>query len=257
MTTAETIAAYLDDLLHTRDIQDYSGAINGLQITRDAPVTRVAAAVDFSSRAIEACVEANANLLIVHHGMFWNGTTSFVGTAYHRIKRLIEKGIAVYSSHLPLDMHPDVGNNVLLAKTLGLAPSRGFAHSKGVAVGVAGDCEIPTTELIARATTFSSGYGGNVVATPVGKGRKTQRWGLCTGAGAGAETLGEAREAGIDTLIVGEGPHWTAVAAEDEGICIIYAGHYATETLGVQAIAQRVSEQFQVPWSFISAPTGL
>lgn len=257
MTTAETVAAYLDDLLRTREVQDYSGAINGLQVTREGPVTKVAAAVDFSSRAIEACVEADANLLLVHHGMFWSGATSFTGTAYQRIKRLFDRGIAVYSSHLPLDLHPEVGNNVLLAKALGLTPSRGFAHSKGVAIGVAGECTMLTGELVARAKTFSSEYGGSVVATPVSKERKTQRWGLCTGASAGAETLAEAREFGIDTLIVGEGPHWTAVAAEDEGLCIVYAGHYATETLGVQAIAKRVSEQFQVPWSFLNAPTGL
>jgi putative NIF3 family GTP cyclohydrolase 1 type 2 len=80
---------------------------------------------------------------------------------------------------------------------------------------------------------------------------------MCTGAGASSETLAEARESGVDTLIVGEGPHWTAVAAEDYDICVIYAGHYATETLGVQAIAAKVGEAFHVPWSFIHLPTGL
>ncbi len=257
MTDVVTVAKYLDELLNTIDVQDYPGAVNGLQVSNDAPVTCVAAAVDFSLRAIDACIEANANLLIVHHGMFWQAGTPFVGSAYRRIKRLVENNVAVYSSRLPLDMHPEVGNNVLLAKELELTPSAGFAYFNGVAVGVAGKSDMLTSELVSRATIFSSRYGGHVIATPSTKNRRTKKWGLCTGAGAGSDTLNEAREAGIDTLIVGEGPHWTAVAAEDDGISIIYAGHYATETPGVQAIARRVSELFGIPWSFIQAPTGL
>lgn len=257
MTDAESIANHLDEFLRTSEVQDYPGAVNGLQLASMAAVTRVAAAVDFSLRSIEDCIETGANFLIVHHGMFWGGSVPFVGSGYRRIKLLVEKQIAVYSSHLPLDMHPEVGNNVLLAKKLGLNPSRGFAHWKGVAIGAAGDCDIPTSQLVDSARAFAAEYGGSVVATSVKKGRCTLKWGMCTGAGAGTETLAEARAAGIDTLIVGEGPHWTAVTAEDDGICIIYAGHYATETLGVQAIARKVSEKFGVPWSFIPAPTGL
>lgn len=257
MTDVKEIASYLDDLLQTSTVQDYTGAVNGLQMSTEAPVTRVAAAVDFSARAIEACVESGANLLIVHHGMFWQGVTPFVGSQYRRLKLLLDNEVAVYSSHLPLDMHPEVGNNVLLAKKLGLNPSRGFAHSKGVAIGVAGDDELPTADIVGRARRFAAEYGGSVVSTSSATGRVTRKWGLCTGAGAGSETLTEAREAGIDTMIVGEGPHWTAVAAEDDGICVVYAGHYATETLGVQALAKRVEERFELPWSFISLPTGL
>jgi len=85
----------------------------------------------------------------------------------------------------------------------------------------------------------------------------TSRWAICTGAGASAETLHEAAERNIDTLIVGEGPHWTAVDADELGITIIYAGHYATETLGVQALAAYVAERYDVPWHFIDVPTGL
>lgn len=257
MTDVAAIANYLDALLHVSDIEDFSGALNGLQVSSDVPVTRVAAAVDFSQRAIEACIEADANLLIVHHGMFWRGAVALTGNVYGRIKTLIEKQIAVYSSHLPLDMHPEIGNNVLLAKELGLVPSRGFAHWKGVAIGTAGDCNIPTSELVARASNFSQANGGSVVATANARNHVTRKWGICTGSGASGETISEAREAGIDTLIVGEGPHWTAVAAEDEGLAIIYAGHYATETLGIKGAARKVSEKFGIPWSFITAPTGL
>lgn len=257
MTDATTIANYLDELLSTSNVEDYDGAVNGLQFTNDIPITEICAAVDFSLRAIQNCIERKANLLIVHHGMFWNGSSPFTGSNYRRIKLLIENHVAVYSSHLPLDLHPEVGNNVLLARALGLRPVRGFAHAKGVAIGVAGDADIPTSDLVERVMEFSEQYGGSVVATSMKKDRQTRKWGMCTGAGAGSETLAEVREQGIDTLIVGEGPHWTAVAAEDDDISIIYAGHYATEALGVQAIAERASKKFNLPWSFIQAPTGL
>lgn len=257
MTDAAAVAKYLDEYLRTSDVQDYPGAVNGLQLTTDGEITGVSAAVDFSMRAIMGCIEKRANLLLVHHGMFWGGSIPFTGSAYSKIKLLLENRIAVYSSHLPLDMHPEVGNNVLLARRLGLEPTRGFAHSKGTALGVGGDAEVTTAELVERARRFSADYGGSAISTPLKRGRQTTKWGICTGAGASAETLAEARESKIDTLIVGEGPHWTAVAAEDDDICIIYAGHYATETLGVQALAENLAEKFGVPWSFIPAPTGL
>lgn len=257
MTDVAAVTAYLDDLLQPSQVEDYSGAINGLQILTDAKIRKVAAAVDFSQRTLDACVAEDANFLIVHHGMFWGGAHAFTGNAYRRIKLLIEKGIAVYSSHLPLDMHAELGNNVLLAKELGLNPSRGFAHWKGTAIGTSGDSNLPTADLVSRADKFAKTYGGSAIATSNVTGRTTRKWAMCTGSGASAETITEAREAGIDTLIVGEGPHWTAVAAEDEGITVIYAGHYATETLGVQAIARSVSKRFEIPWTFLSAPTGL
>ena len=88
-------------------------------------------------------------------------------------------------------------------------------------------------------------------------GRRTRAWGICTGGGASSDTLREARERGLDTLIVGEGPHHTAVEADDSGIAVIYAGHYATETLGVRALAAHLSDRFGMPWVFLEAPTGL
>jgi dinuclear metal center YbgI/SA1388 family protein len=257
MTDAATVANYLDDFLRTADVQDYPGAVNGLQLTNDAAISGVAAAVDFSLRAIQGCIEKKANLLLVHHGMFWGGTIPFTGSAYRKIRMLVENRIAVYSSHLPLDMHPEVGNNILLARRLELEPTRGFAYSKGIAIGIGGDADVATAELVERAKRFSAEYGGSAISTPLPSGRRTARWGICTGAGASADTLAEARASKIDTLIVGEGPHWTAVAAEDDDICIIYAGHYATETLGVQALAENLAAKFGVPWSFIHAPTGL
>lgn len=252
-----TIAGYLDELLRTAETPDYPQALNGLQLSNRAPIDCVAAAVDFSRRTVEGAIDAGANLLIVHHGMFWGGTQRIVGRAYERLRIMLAHDMAVYASHLPLDAHPVYGNNVLLARELGLTPTAGFARYQTLAIGVQGECEIETATLAERATAFAATHGGTARVTDFPPRRVTHRWGMCTGAGASAETLREAAAAGIDTLIVGEGSHHTAVEGMEAGIVIIYAGHYATETLGVRALAQHVSETFGVPWSFVAAPTRL
>lgn len=257
MTTAREIAGYLDNLLTTNDVPDYQGALNGLQMDNTQSVSRVAAAVDFSTRAIEGAVKASANFLIVHHGMFWGGLQSFTGAAHRRIRLLIENDIAVYSAHLPLDRHPTFGNNALLCRELGLQPDGEFAWYKGSSIGLRGSANTPTSQIIQAVDAFARRHGGHVVATDAGNQRTTSFWGLCSGAGASSETLREAHQLGIDTLIVGEGPHHTAVEAEELGITVIYAGHYATETLGVEALARHIGETFKLEWSMIAAPTGL
>jgi putative NIF3 family GTP cyclohydrolase 1 type 2 len=170
---------------------------------------------------------------------------------------LIDADIAVYASHLPLDRHPTLGNNVLLAKELGLQPSAPFARFEDTFIGLYGESDIETAPLIASARGFVRTHGGDVRTSVVQTGRRTRKWAICTGAGASADTLREASALGVDTLIVGEGPHWTAIHAEENDLVIIYAGHYATETLGVCALAQHLGEKYDLPWNFVSAPTGL
>ena len=120
MTDLATIAAHLDQLLETAAIPDYPGAVNGVQLANRGPITRIAASVDISRRVVEHTVQAAANLLIVHHGMFWGGVQPVVGAVYDRLRLLIAHDVAVYASHLPLDAHASLGNNVLMARTLGL-----------------------------------------------------------------------------------------------------------------------------------------
>jgi dinuclear metal center YbgI/SA1388 family protein len=254
---ARQLAKDADDLLRTSDIPDYPGALNGLQFENRGPVKRIAAAVDFSSRVLQRTIESGANLLIVHHGMFWQGVERITGSTYRRYADLIGADLAVYSSHLPLDCHPVIGNNVLLAKELGLEPSAGFARFQNTFIGATGVTEIQTAELVGRADRFARSRGGSARATRFKDSQQTKRWAMCTGSGASAETLREARDAHIDTLIVGEGPHWTAVQAEEDDLTVIYAGHYATETLGVCALAQHLAEKYDLPWQFVDAPTGL
>lgn len=257
MTSTLEIAQYLDEILDTAAAPDYPNAVNGLQLANSGRVSRIAACVDFSSRTVSQAVAENADLMLVHHGMFWAGVRPLTGGVYERLRILLEHDIAVYSSHLPLDRHDQFGNNVLLSEQLGLVPSGGFADFKGSPIGVQGEGDIATVELVERARSFARAHGGEVIAAGVHEGRRTSRWAICTGAGASAETLSEAADLDIDTLIVGEGPHWTAVEADDRGMAIIYAGHYATETLGVSALAQHLADRFALEWVMLHAPTGL
>jgi dinuclear metal center YbgI/SA1388 family protein len=251
------IVSWLDDVLQTGTTPDYNGALNGLQCEHTGPVLRIAAAVDASLRSVEQAVDVGANLLIVHHGLFWSGAAPIRGPLYRKYKLLLDNQIAVYSSHLPLDRHATYGNNVLLAKALELTPTSTWHEYKGVSIGVICDTSIATREIAQRATRFAEQYDHHTVVTPYAVDRMSRRVAICSGGGASAESIRDALAIGADTLIVGEGPHYTAVDAEEHGLVIVYAGHYATETLGVQAIAHAVADRWQLPWSFLPAPTGL
>ena len=257
MTSLATIAEFLDTRLRIADVPDYPGAVNGVQVENRGAITRVAVAVDASLRSIEGAIDAGANLLVVHHGLFWSGVQPLRGRVYERFQRLIANDIAVYSAHLPLDMHPELGNNALLARALGLDPTESFARFQTVYVGVMGNADVDTVTLAGRAAEIARAEGGSLVTVGVTEGRRTRRWALCTGAGASSDTLREAAAAGVDTLIVGEGPHHTGVEAEELGIAVLYAGHYATETFGVRAVGAQLEREFSLPWTFMAAPTGL
>ena len=251
------LARYADSLLESATTPDYPNALNGIQLENRSPIRKLAAAVDFSTRAIEGAIGSGANLLLVHHGMFWGGLETLTGPSYKRIQMLVEADIAVYASHLPLDRHRTLGNNALLAKELGLKPSGSFASFENIFIGVRGESDVETEALVVRAGDFARTHGGDVRTSFLRSGRRTRKWAMCTGAGASSDILKEARLVGADTIIVGEGPHWTAVHAEENDLAIIYAGHYATETLGVTALARHLGEKYDLPWEFVSAPTGL
>ena len=246
----------IDRLLSVDGHPDYPTALNGLQVDCQNPVRAIAAAVDASLRTIQGAVNVGANFLVVHHGLFWSGVQPVVGNSYHRFRLLFERDIAVYSSHLPLDAHPEFGNNALLAREFGLTPSQPFGRFQGVPIGVAGDTDTPTDAILSLADAFARRHGGRARSSEMPDGHRTRRWAICTGAGASSDTLREAEAAGIDTLITGEGPHHATVEAPERGVVVIYAGHYATETLGVMAIAERIAGEVGVPWNFVDAPTG-
>ena len=250
------IVSALDAELRTSEIPDYPGAVNGLQVANPGTVHRVAVAVDASRAAITEAIISGADLLIVHHGLFWNGVQPLVGMHYEKVRSMLTSGLAMYATHLPLDLHAEHGNNRLLAQALGLTPDGGFARFKSVDIGVTGAANEPTDDVVHRVQAFSARYGGTVRTSIPPQGRRTHRWAICTGGGASTETLREARDRGVDTLIVGEGPHHTTVDAMDHDLCVVYAGHYATETLGVQALGAFLETRFGLPWTFLYLPTG-
>jgi dinuclear metal center YbgI/SA1388 family protein len=257
MPSLATIAEFLDATLNTAGVPDYPSAVNGVQLANLGEIESVATAVDFSSETVNGAVNSGARLLIVHHGMFWGGVQPITEHRHQRLWTLFTHDVAVYSAHLPLDVHPELGNNALLAKRLGLKPSGGFARYQTIDVGVSGDSDIPTRTIAEQAGELANEFRGTLVTTPFSNDRVTKRWGICTGAGADSSSLKDAAQRGIDTLIVGEGPHHTAIEARELGIVVMYAGHYATETLGVRALGALLASKFGVAATFIDAPSGL
>lgn len=255
--TLSEIAAHLDELLAIATTPDYPPALNGVQVGHHGPVRRIAAAVDASLRTITMAAEAGANLLLVHHGLFWGGLRAVTGPHEARLRALFAHDLAVYSAHLPLDAHARFGNSALLARELGLEVAAPFARYEQIHCGVRGESDLETTLLVSRIAAWAAPLGHHTVASPISPSHRTRRWAICSGSGAQAESLAEAYASGVDTLIVGEGPHWSAVEAEEHGLVIVYAGHYATETLGVRALGMHLSATFDVPWTFVHAPTGL
>ncbi len=247
----QKITAHCDKILRTAGIGDYDGAVNGLQVENSGSITRLAATVDASLATVKLAIAAKADLLIVHHGLFWSKPQPWTGKRRELLQLLVENNLAVYSSHLPLDAHPKLGNNAQLAATLGLKNLKPFFFSHGQNIGLKTAAKISRAELSKK---LELATGAKPKLIPGGK-EICGRIGIVTG-GAGGE-LKQAAAEGVDTFITGEGPHWTYALAEDLGLNVFYGGHYATETFGVKALAAELSKKFKLPWKFLDYPTGL
>lgn len=258
MTAAATAAlddlvGYLDAYLRIADVPDHDGALNGLEVENGGIVTRLVAAVDASQRTIDRVVaECPAgSLLLVHHGLFWDGNQPVRGRRYRRLKALLDHDVAVYSAHIPLDIHPEVGNNAVLARELGILDPVPFDTYRGTPFGSSGHLIMSREMLVARLVEL---LGGRVHLIPGGP-ETTTRVGVITG--AAGNRIQAAADAGLDTFVTGEGSHHTAFDALELGVNVLYAGHYATETVGVKALAQHLAERFGLGWEFQDHPTGM
>jgi dinuclear metal center YbgI/SA1388 family protein len=250
-TSLAVIVEHCDRLLRTDEIQDYERAANGLQVENSGTVTRIAAAVDASLATAKLAIAAKADVLIVHHGLFWSPSHPWTGRKYVLLRLLLENDLAVYSSHLPLDLHPRLGNNTQLCAALGFKKLRPFFFERGQHIGLQTTTSLSRDDLakrLQRATNTKAHVipGGHAIC---------RRIGIVTG-DAGSE-LKIAADEGVDTFITGEGPHWTYALAEELGVNVFYGGHYATETFGVKALAAHLSRKFNLEWSFLNHPTGL
>ena len=251
MTSLQEIVEYCDSYLRIGEIQDYENALNGVQVENSGTVKKIAAAVDVSTRALQEAANCGANLLFVHHGMFWPGLRPVTKALRRQMKFAFENDIAVYGVHLPLDLHPEVGNNVLVMRALGFGKTEPFFEEKGSLLGRRASVDIALNELVTR---LENAVAGSVKTIAFGS-KTVQCLGVITGA-AGSEIERIAAE-GIDTFITGEAPHWAAIAAAEMGLNLLLAGHYATETFGVKALAAHLAGKFRLEWEFINLPTGL
>jgi len=246
-----SIVQHCDRILRTEEIGDYPGAANGLQVENPGTVSCIAATVDATRTTVKMAIDAGADLLIVHHGLFWAPSHPWIGKKYELLQLLIQNNLAVYSSHLPLDAHPKLGNNAQLCTALGLKHLRPFFVSHGAPIGFQTRKKISRVDLMKRLARAT----GSTPSLLPGGGETCERIGVVTG-GAGGD-LKQAAAEGVDAFITGEGPHWTYALAEDLGMNVFYGGHYATETFGVKALAAELSRKFKVPWTFLDHPTGL
>jgi dinuclear metal center YbgI/SA1388 family protein len=245
------IVNHCDRLLRTREFNDWDGAVNGLQVQNRGTVSRIAAAVDASLATVRLAAAAGADLLLVHHGLFWSPSHPWTGARYELMTRLLESDLAVYSSHLPLDAHPRLGNNAKLCLALALKKLRPFFFEKGRFIGCQSETRLKRQELISRLHRALKAPPKLLAGGP----DICRRIGVVSG-GAGSELTKAARE-GVDTFITGEGPHWTFALAEELGLNVLYGGHYATETFGVKALAEHLAHRFKLPWTFLDHPSGL
>lgn len=251
MKDLESILYFLDRTLQVSDFPDYSHALNGLQVAGPAEISHVGAAVDASERTIREAVERGVDFLLVHHGLFWDGLGPITGPRYRKVSTLIRGGVAMYSAHLPLDAHSDVGNSAILARSLGMVPEGGFGSFKDIRVGCWGSLELDRDQLRERLCAAVDGEARLIPGGPT----EVARVGVLTGSGGSA--LQEAAEMGLDTVVTGEVPHHAYHQAMELGLNLLLGGHYATETFGVKAIAELLTQEFPVTWEFLHFPTGL
>ncbi len=245
------ITAFLDDYLRIREIEDYPNAMNGLQIENSGSITRIGAAVDGSEAILQQAADRGIDFLIVHHGLFWAGLAPVAGPQYRKLSLAVKKGIAVYAAHLPLDVHPEIGNNALFAEAIGLTEVKPFLVQRGLPVGCRAAVDLPRAELLKRVALVIGRAPWSCSAGP----ESCRAIGVVTG--AGGSLLSQAANEHIDTFVTGEGPQHTFSLAEELRVNLIYAGHYATETFGVRALAKKVSRKFGLPFEFLDHPSGL
>lgn len=247
----EPLLQFLDGYLDVAEFPDYPNALNGLQLAGPTRVERVCAAVDASEASISAALSRGADLLLVHHGLFWEGLRPITGRLHRRIAPAVEGKLGVYAAHLPLDAHPEVGNCAVLARELGMAPEERFGEYRGAAIGWTGSLEMGREDFLSRVEEV---VGGAVRLIPGGP-ETLRRVAVLTG--GGGSFVAEAARSEVDALVTGEGTHHTYFDAVELGVNVYFAGHYATEVWGVRALAEEIERRFAVPWEFLDFPTGL
>ena len=251
MATLEEIISYCDQRTQRAEIPDFPGAENGLQVENDGSVAKVGAAVDAGIEPFRKAVAANIDFLIVHHGLYWTPPLPLVGSAYDKVKVLLENNLALYGSHLPLDRHPEIGNNAILASKLELSPCGTFLPHEGVDIGLLAESSHSRDDLRHRLENL---FPKGITAMEFGS-EKPEQVAILTGSGQRA--VDKILDAGSDTLVTGELRQHHFNLAQELRLNLYACGHYATETFGVDALAREVAEKFDLPYEFIETPCPL
>ena len=244
------LSHYLDNLLDIKEIKDSANAMNGLQVQNTGDIKKVGLAVDLCMATIEKAIAAECNMMFVHHGMLWGGVKPIRGNFYDKISTMMCENLGLYSAHLPLDMHPVLGNNKVLAGQLELNELEPFGEYEGQKIGFKGRLKLLSAEELGAKLEDKLGSPVKVI----GSG-EVQTLGVVSG--GAADILSQAAVAGLDAYLTGEGSnHHYHEALENECVLIL-AGHYATETGGVKAVGKHLEEQFGIKTEFIDYPTGI
>jgi dinuclear metal center YbgI/SA1388 family protein len=247
----DDVVAHLDDYLRVQTIEDSSN--NGLQVEGGDEVSRLAFAVDAGLAAFEGAKTAGAQMLIVHHGLFWGKPLLITGIHRRRLESLFEAGLSLYAVHLPLDFHDEVGNNATLAQWLGLADVTVFGDYKGQPSGVVG--QLPEAVSLDEFVSFlERALGGPVVKVWPFGAPSVRRVGVVSG--GGGSFADQAAAAGVDVYVTGEMNHNVYHQAKELGLNVVYGGHYATETAGLKALADHLGARFGLDTIFLDLPTG-
>ncbi|PNY82313.1 Nif3-like dinuclear metal center hexameric protein [Deinococcus koreensis] len=245
------LVAWLNEYLNIGAYPDPS--LNGLQIQGTDIVRRVAASVDTSVKTLQHAADSGADILLVHHGLFWRQALPIVGPHYQRVRTAVMADLNLYAAHIPLDAHPEVGNNAMIARALSLQNAVPFGTWEGQPIGLAG--ELPFEQSLQDFADRVQKLTGEICLVHGGGGPTVRRVGICSG--GGADRVPEAAALGLDTLLTGEPEHKHFHDAFEYGINVVFAGHYETEVFGVRALAAKVEEEFGLPWQFLHHPTGL
>lgn len=250
MTDRDTIVQYLNETLNINDISDAS--VNGLQVQGNPQITRVALCTDAALETYQLAAKAGCQMIIAHHGLIWGSIKSVTNRNYNHLKCLMDNDLNLYACHLPLDAHPTLGNNGVLAARLKLQNLKPFGDYHGASLGFSG--ELPTALSAGQLKEFWAGeIGGTPTSLDFGPDLiKT----VAIVSGGGSSCLGEAIAKNIDCLITGEGKHENFHQAQEGQITAMYIGHYYSETVGVKAVGKDLAEKFGVETTFIDVPTG-
>lgn len=251
MARAELVA-YLDAQLEIETFADYGP--QGLQVEGRERVERIVATVDAGLPCVEAAIEGGADLLLVHHGIFWGPARRLAGGYGRLVRRLVQSEINLYAAHLALDAHPEWGNNAEICRILGLEVDSWWGQAKGRPIGALGRLSEDPIDIRQLVERLEAAIGPSALVQPHGPER-IERVAVMSGGGAGY--VAEAAALGCQAYITGETSQSHFYEAQAAGIHVVYAGHYASETVGVKALGKHLALRFGLDFAFVDLPTGI